>query len=76
MISETDHQVRHVYLNVAHSTNPQRPGTENQSGVTRQRAGRRHRRAEPKTFIDNFRTPHGPKLHVVERFRIIDGGKT
>ena len=29
-----------------------------------------------KTFIDNFRTPHGPKLHVVERFRIIEGGKT
>jgi hypothetical protein len=28
-----------------------------------------------KTFVDNFRTPHTEKLHVVERFRMIDGGK-
>ena len=26
--------------------------------------------------IDNWRTPHSDKLHVVERFRVIDGGKT
>jgi len=25
-----------------------------------------------KTFIDNYRTPHTEKLHVVERFRMID----
>ena len=31
---------------------------------------------DPRTFVDNFRTPHTEKLHVVERFRIIDGGKT
>ena len=29
-----------------------------------------------KTMVDNYRTPHTDKLHVVERFRIIDGGKT
>ena len=29
-----------------------------------------------KTYIDNFRTPHTEKLHVVERFRMIDDGKT
>ena len=29
-----------------------------------------------KTFVDNYRTPHTEKLHVVERFKMIDGGKT
>ena len=27
-----------------------------------------------KTFLDNYRTPHGDKLHVVERYRLVDGG--
>ncbi len=29
-----------------------------------------------KTFVDNYRTPHSDKLHVVERFKLFDGGKT
>ena len=29
-----------------------------------------------KTYVDNYRTPHTTRLHVVERFRIVDGGKT
>jgi hypothetical protein len=29
-----------------------------------------------KTAIDGFQTPHTEKLHVVERFQLIDGGKT
>ena len=28
-----------------------------------------------RTFIDNYRTPHTEQLHVVERFKMIDGGK-
>jgi hypothetical protein len=28
-----------------------------------------------KTFIDNYRTPHTEKLHVVERWKMIDDGK-
>jgi hypothetical protein len=28
-----------------------------------------------KTFVDNFRTPHSEKLHVVERWKTIDEGK-
>jgi hypothetical protein len=28
-----------------------------------------------RTFIDNFRTPHSDKLHVVERYRLIEGGR-
>jgi hypothetical protein len=29
-----------------------------------------------KTFVDNYRTPHTTQLHVTERFKLIDGGKT
>ena len=28
-----------------------------------------------RTFVDNFRTPHTDRLHVVERFRMVDGGR-
>jgi len=28
------------------------------------------------TWVDNFRTPHSDQLHVVERFHIVNGGKT
>ena len=28
------------------------------------------------TYLDNYNTPHTAALHVVERFRMIDGGKT
>jgi hypothetical protein len=27
-----------------------------------------------KTFVDSYRTPHSEKLHVVERWHLIDGG--
>ena len=29
-----------------------------------------------KTFVDNYRTPHSEKLHVVERWKLIDNSKT
>jgi hypothetical protein len=29
-----------------------------------------------KTFVDNYRTPHTTQLHVVERFRMINDGKS
>jgi hypothetical protein len=28
-----------------------------------------------KTYVDSYRTPHTSQLHVVERFKLIDGGK-
>ena len=28
-----------------------------------------------KSFIDNYRTPHTNRLHVVERFKLVEGGK-
>ena len=27
-----------------------------------------------KSFVDNYRTPHTDQLHVVERFKLIEGG--
>jgi len=29
-----------------------------------------------KTFLDNYRTPHTTKLHVVERWKMVEEGKT
>jgi hypothetical protein len=29
-----------------------------------------------RTFVDNYRTPHTDQIHVVERFRMIEGGNT
>ena len=29
-----------------------------------------------RTYVDNFRTPHTDQLHVVERFRMVDDGRT
>jgi len=73
---QSDHQVRHVYLNVPHSANV-KPSYYGESvghyegdtlvvdtiGISTK---------EP---IDYYQTPHTDKLHVVERFRVIDGGK-
>ena len=68
-----DQQVRHVYLNVPHSLNP-KPSWYGESvghyegdtlvvDTIGLKAG---------THIDNFRTPHTDKLHVIERWRIIE----
>jgi len=29
-----------------------------------------------RTFVDNYLTPHTDRLHVVERFRMVNDGKT
>jgi hypothetical protein len=76
IIWQPDQIVRHVYLDVPHSKNP-KPSWNGESighyegdtlvvdtiGIS------------TKTFVDNYRTPHSDNLHVVERFRMIDGGK-
>ena len=72
-----DHQVRHIYLNVPHSANP-KPSWYGESvghyegdTLVVDTIGQNTR-----TFIDNYRTPHSEKLHVVERYRLLKGGKT
>jgi hypothetical protein len=72
-----DFQLRHVYLNVPHTANP-RPSWygesvghyENGDTLVVDTIG-----FNDKTYVDNFRTPHTTQLHVVERFRLIDGGE-
>jgi hypothetical protein len=77
MIFSGDAQVRHIYLNVPHSTNLQPSWYGESVGhyegdtLVVDTIG-----MNDKTFIDNFRTPHTEKLHVVERFKMIDDGKT
>jgi len=76
-IGQGDQTVRHIYMDVPHSENP-KPSWYGES------VG--HYEGEwlvvdtiaqdTRTFIDNFRTPHSDKLHVVERYHLIDGGKT
>jgi hypothetical protein len=77
MIWRGDNQVRHVYMNVPHSPNP-RPSWYGESighyegdTLVVDTIG-----LNTKTFVDNYRTPHTDQLHVVERFRMTDGGKT
>jgi hypothetical protein len=77
MIWQMDQQVRHVYMNVPHSKNPapswygESVGRFEGDALVIDTIGQ-----NTKTFIDNYRTPHSDKLHVVERFHLIEGGKT
>jgi len=78
MIWERDHQVRRIYLNREHSRNP-KPSWfgesvghyENGELVIDTVGFIEH----SLSFVDNFTTPHTKDLHVVERWRLNDGGK-
>jgi hypothetical protein len=77
MIWEEDHMARHVYLTDKHSPNvtPSWFGEsighyENGDTLVVDTIG-----LNTRTFVDSYRTPHTDQLHVVERFRIVDGGK-
>jgi hypothetical protein len=77
MIWMQNHQVRRVYLDVAHS-----------ASVTPSWYGESVGQFEgdtlivdtigisDKSYVDNYQTPHTDQLHVIERFHIIDDGKT
>jgi hypothetical protein len=77
MIWETDQQVRHVYLDAPHSANV-KPSWYGESvghyegdELVVDTIG-----LNDKSFVDNYNTPHTTQLHVIERFKIIEGGKT
>jgi hypothetical protein len=76
MIWQMDHQVRH-YMNVPHSENPapswygESVGHYEGDTLVVDTIGQ-----DTRTFVDNYRTPHSDKLHVVERYHLIEGGKT
>ena len=77
IIFESDHQVRRVYLDVAHSEDPrlswygESVGHYEGDTLVVDTIG-----MNDKSFVDAFRTPHTEKLHVIERWKMIDGGKT
>jgi len=76
MIFEGDHQVRRVYLDVPHSENPklswygESVGHYEGDTLVIDTIGQ-----NSKTVVDPYRTPHTERLHVVERWKMIDDGK-
>jgi hypothetical protein len=68
--------IRHVYMNVPHSRNPKPTWLGESIGhyegdeLVIDTIG-----LNDKTFIDFYNTPHSEKLHVIERYKLIDGGK-
>ena len=79
IIWQRQQEVRRIYLNVPHSRNP-KPSWFGES-VGHYENGElvvdtigfldRHQF----DFVDNWRTPHTKDMHVVERWKLIDGGK-
>jgi hypothetical protein len=76
MIHSGNEEVRHIYLDVPHSENPKSSWYGESVGhyegdtLVIDTIG-----LNDKTFVDNYRTPHTEKLHVVERWKMIDDGK-
>ncbi len=77
LIWEEDHMVRHVYLTDKHSPDV-KPSWFGES-IGHYEDGDTlvvdTIALNARTFVDSYRTPHTGQLHVVERFKIIDGGK-
>jgi len=77
MIWQRDHVVRHIYMNVPHTKDP-KPSWYGESigqyqgdELVIDTIG-----FNTKSYVDNWRTPHSDKLHVVERYRLTNGGYT
>ncbi len=76
IINELNTQVRHIYMDVAHTKDPKKSWYGESVG---------HYEGEElvidtiglndKTFVDNYRTPHTDKIHVVERWKLVEDGK-
>ena len=77
IVHQHDQMFRHIFMNVSHTANPKPSWTGESVGhwegdeLVVDTIGFNDR-----TFVDNYRTPHTDKMHVVERFKLIDGGKT
>jgi hypothetical protein len=76
MIFSGNNETRHIRLDVPHSANPkpswygESVGHYEDDTLVVDTIG-----LNDKTFIDNYRTPHSSKLHVTERWRLIEDGK-
>jgi hypothetical protein len=76
-INELYAQIRHIYLDVPHSA-AVKPSWYGESighykgdELVVDTIG-----LSDKTFVDNYRTPHTEQMHVVERFKLTNDGKT
>jgi hypothetical protein len=76
IIFMSDQQIRRIYLDVPHSAHP-KPSWYGESvghyegdTLVVDTIG-----MNDKTVVDVYRTPHTEKLHVVERWRMVDDGK-
>jgi hypothetical protein len=73
IIYQRDHQVRHIYLNVAHSANPkpswygESVGHYEDDTLVVDTIGLK---AHKMSVVDPFGTPHTEQIHVVERYRL------
>jgi len=76
MIKQGGQEVRHIFLDVPHSANlkpswyGESVGHYEGDTLVVDTIGQ-----NTKTVVDAFRTPHTEKLHVVERWHLINGGK-
>ena len=76
MVWQGDHVVRHVHLNVPHSREVkpswfgESVGHYEGDTLVVDTVG-----INKRTFVDGYQTPHSEQLHVVERIRMVDGGK-
>ena len=76
IVQELDQQVRHIYMNVAHSKSPkpswygESVGHYENGELVVDTIG-----MNAKSFVDNYRTPNTEQIHVIERFSIINDGK-
>jgi hypothetical protein len=76
MIFSGNAEVRHIRLNASHTDNPEPSWYGESVGhyegdtLVVDTIG-----LNDKTFLDNYRTPHTDKLHVTERWRLIEEGK-
>jgi hypothetical protein len=75
ILEEQSQYARHIYLNVSHSSNfkpswfGESAGRYEGDSLVVDTVG-----LDAKSVVDSFRTPHAEKLHVVERWHLIDGG--
>jgi hypothetical protein len=76
MIFSGNAETRHIRLNAPHSADPkpswygESVGHYDGDTLVVDTIG-----FNDKTFLDNYRTPHTDKLHVTERWRLIEDGK-
>jgi hypothetical protein len=76
MVWQGNHVVRRIHLNVPHSRDVkpswfgESVGHYEGDTLVVDTIG-----IDKRTFVDGYQTPHTEQLHVVERFRMVDGGK-